>query len=206
MSLNATLATGILLGKAGDSYRTQADLLGFFTKVQQWYGDTARYAGDAARGHDAGRLLRGAPQPTTAMRRQPGAGDAQPGRLRPARQRSRHALPELQRLRRQPVRARVPAPHRPARRGVQSGRAAGAQPHAVPAAGGAARQREPGGRRGARPAGVPAANGASLRAGRLRAAVHDRLQQPGHEPGRRAAHRHRSSTPTSTRARSACAT
>ena len=47
LSLNATLATGILIGRGGDSYRTQADLLGFFAKVQQWYGDTARYAGDA---------------------------------------------------------------------------------------------------------------------------------------------------------------
>jgi hypothetical protein len=46
MSLNATLATGILIGKAGDSYRTQADLLGFFGRVQQWFGDTARYSGD----------------------------------------------------------------------------------------------------------------------------------------------------------------
>jgi hypothetical protein len=46
LSLNATLATGILLGKGGDSYRTQADILGFFAKVQQWYGDTARYGGD----------------------------------------------------------------------------------------------------------------------------------------------------------------
>ncbi|MCM8597201.1 MAG: putative Ig domain-containing protein, partial [Candidatus Accumulibacter sp.] len=48
MSLNATLATGILLGKGGDSYRTQSDLLGFFAKVQAWYGDTAQYAGDAS--------------------------------------------------------------------------------------------------------------------------------------------------------------
>ncbi|MFO1403439.1 MAG: CARDB domain-containing protein [Azonexus sp.] len=46
LSLNATLATGILLSKGGDSYRTQADILGFFAKVQQWYGDTARYGGD----------------------------------------------------------------------------------------------------------------------------------------------------------------
>ncbi|MER2625129.1 MAG: putative Ig domain-containing protein, partial [Accumulibacter sp.] len=46
LSLNATLATGILLGKGGDSYRTEADLLGFFSKVQTWYGDTAGYAGD----------------------------------------------------------------------------------------------------------------------------------------------------------------
>jgi len=46
LSLNATLATGILLGKGGDSYRTQADILGFFAKVQAWYGDTAKYAGD----------------------------------------------------------------------------------------------------------------------------------------------------------------
>lgn len=46
VSLNATLATGILLAKGGDSYRTQADILGFFAKVQQWYGDTAKYAGD----------------------------------------------------------------------------------------------------------------------------------------------------------------
>ncbi|HET7864109.1 MAG TPA: putative Ig domain-containing protein, partial [Burkholderiaceae bacterium] len=51
MSLNATLATGILIGKGGESYRTQADLLGFFAKVQQWYGDTARYAGDTAARH-----------------------------------------------------------------------------------------------------------------------------------------------------------
>ena len=48
VSLNATLATGILLSKGGDSYRSQADLLGFFNKVQQWYGDTASYSGDAA--------------------------------------------------------------------------------------------------------------------------------------------------------------
>ncbi|HEX8961620.1 MAG TPA: CARDB domain-containing protein, partial [Rhodocyclaceae bacterium] len=46
LSLNATLATGILLSKSGESYQTQADLLGFFAKVQQWYGDTAKYAGD----------------------------------------------------------------------------------------------------------------------------------------------------------------
>lgn len=48
VSLNATLATGILLAKGGENYRTQADLLGFFAKVQQWYGDTASYAGDPA--------------------------------------------------------------------------------------------------------------------------------------------------------------
>lgn len=46
VSLNATLAAGILMSKGGDSYRTQADILGFFAKVQQWYGDTAQYAGD----------------------------------------------------------------------------------------------------------------------------------------------------------------
>ncbi|MFN9746157.1 MAG: CARDB domain-containing protein, partial [Betaproteobacteria bacterium] len=46
LSLNATLASGVLIGRAGQSYRTQADLLGFFAKVQQWYGDTARWAGD----------------------------------------------------------------------------------------------------------------------------------------------------------------
>jgi subtilase family serine protease len=46
LSPNATLATGILLGKGGDSYRTEADILGFFSKVQTWYGDTAGYAGD----------------------------------------------------------------------------------------------------------------------------------------------------------------
>ncbi|MDB5858608.1 MAG: hypothetical protein JWQ76_2297, partial [Ramlibacter sp.] len=46
VSLNATLATGILLSKAGESYRTQADILGFFAQVQKWYGDTAAYAGD----------------------------------------------------------------------------------------------------------------------------------------------------------------
>ncbi|WP_346949757.1 putative Ig domain-containing protein, partial [Dyella sp.] len=52
VSLNATLAAGILMSKGGDSYRTQADLLGFFAKVQQWYGDTSIYAGDpnAAKG------------------------------------------------------------------------------------------------------------------------------------------------------------
>ncbi|MFO0444029.1 MAG: putative Ig domain-containing protein, partial [Betaproteobacteria bacterium] len=48
LSLNATLASGVLIGRAGDTYRTQSDLLGFFAKVQQWYGDTARWAGDAA--------------------------------------------------------------------------------------------------------------------------------------------------------------
>jgi len=46
VSLNATLATGILLARGGEDYRTQADLLGFFAKVQQWYGDTAKWAGD----------------------------------------------------------------------------------------------------------------------------------------------------------------
>lgn len=46
VSLNATLATGILLAKGGESYRTQADILAFFSQVQAWYGDTARYAGD----------------------------------------------------------------------------------------------------------------------------------------------------------------
>ncbi|MGA8137346.1 MAG: CARDB domain-containing protein, partial [Pseudomonas gingeri] len=46
VSLNATLAAGILLSKGGDNYRTQADILGFFQKVQQWYGDTAQYSGD----------------------------------------------------------------------------------------------------------------------------------------------------------------
>jgi hypothetical protein len=46
INLNATLASGILIGKAGDLYRTQADLVEFFAKVQEWYGDTARYGGD----------------------------------------------------------------------------------------------------------------------------------------------------------------
>ncbi|ULU23434.1 tandem-95 repeat protein [Dyella terrae] len=46
VSLNATLAASILLSKGGDSYRTQADIAGFFSKVQQWYGNTASYAGD----------------------------------------------------------------------------------------------------------------------------------------------------------------
>ncbi|MDK2126935.1 putative Ig domain-containing protein, partial [Parachitinimonas caeni] len=40
MSLTATLATGLLLGRGGEQYRTQADLVSFFSKVQQWYGDT----------------------------------------------------------------------------------------------------------------------------------------------------------------------
>jgi len=48
ISLNATLASGILLSKAGDEYRTQADLISFFGKVQQWYGDTSKWAGDPA--------------------------------------------------------------------------------------------------------------------------------------------------------------
>ncbi|HAY08474.1 MAG TPA: hypothetical protein DCY18_00815, partial [Thauera sp.] len=46
LSLNATLAGGILLGKGGETYRTQADLVSFFSQVQAWYGDTARHAGD----------------------------------------------------------------------------------------------------------------------------------------------------------------
>lgn len=48
ISLNATLATGILLSRAGDTYQTQADILGFFAQVQAWYGDTAKWAGDPA--------------------------------------------------------------------------------------------------------------------------------------------------------------
>jgi hypothetical protein len=48
MSLNATLASGLLLGRGGENYTTQADLLGFFARVQQWYGDTARHAADPA--------------------------------------------------------------------------------------------------------------------------------------------------------------
>ena len=46
ISLNATLASGILLSKGGDSYRTQGDILGFFSTVQTWYGDTSKWAGD----------------------------------------------------------------------------------------------------------------------------------------------------------------
>ncbi|MDH5500886.1 MAG: pre-peptidase C-terminal domain-containing protein, partial [Gammaproteobacteria bacterium] len=46
ISLNATLASGILLSRGGENYTTQADILGFFSKVQTWYGDTARWAGD----------------------------------------------------------------------------------------------------------------------------------------------------------------
>ena len=46
LSLNATLATGILLSKSGELYRTQADILSFFAKIQSWYGDTARHMGD----------------------------------------------------------------------------------------------------------------------------------------------------------------
>ncbi|MDR0673568.1 MAG: putative Ig domain-containing protein, partial [Zoogloeaceae bacterium] len=46
MSLNATLASGVLLSKGGESYRTQADIAAFFSKVQEWYGDTAKYSGD----------------------------------------------------------------------------------------------------------------------------------------------------------------
>jgi hypothetical protein len=46
VSLNSTLASGILLAHGGDAYRTQGDLLGFFATVQKWYGDTAAFAGD----------------------------------------------------------------------------------------------------------------------------------------------------------------
>ncbi|EXI65626.1 MAG: rhombotarget A [Candidatus Accumulibacter adjunctus] len=48
LSLNATLGAGILLSRGGDGYRTQADLVAFFAKVQEWYGDTARHIGDAS--------------------------------------------------------------------------------------------------------------------------------------------------------------
>ena len=48
LSLNSTLATGILLAKGGENYRTQADILAFFSQVQRWYGDTARFAGITA--------------------------------------------------------------------------------------------------------------------------------------------------------------
>jgi len=33
VSLNATLATGILLGKGGDNYKIQASILSFFNTV-----------------------------------------------------------------------------------------------------------------------------------------------------------------------------
>ncbi|HEX4879001.1 MAG TPA: putative Ig domain-containing protein, partial [Limnobacter sp.] len=46
LSLNATLASGILLSKAGTVYKTQADIAAFFSQVQAWYGDTAKHAGD----------------------------------------------------------------------------------------------------------------------------------------------------------------
>jgi hypothetical protein len=46
VSLNSTLASGILLAHGGDAYRTQGDLLDFFATVQKWYGDTAAFAGD----------------------------------------------------------------------------------------------------------------------------------------------------------------
>ncbi|MBO3704008.1 MAG: hypothetical protein J5W83_15990, partial [Candidatus Accumulibacter sp.] len=46
VSLNSTLASGILLARGGDAYRTQGDLLGFFATVQKWYGDSAAFAGD----------------------------------------------------------------------------------------------------------------------------------------------------------------
>src|SRR5207244_12151344 len=39
MSLMSTLATGILIGPAGDQYQTQADLTAFVAKVHEWYGD-----------------------------------------------------------------------------------------------------------------------------------------------------------------------
>ncbi|MBW8828433.1 MAG: hypothetical protein JF606_03175 [Burkholderiales bacterium] len=51
MSLNATLATGILLCKGGESYRTQALTRWASSPVQQWYGDTARWAGDPTAAH-----------------------------------------------------------------------------------------------------------------------------------------------------------
>lgn len=46
VSLNTTLATGILIGKAGNEYKTQADLVSFFAQIQAWYGDTAKWSGD----------------------------------------------------------------------------------------------------------------------------------------------------------------
>ncbi|HSV48544.1 MAG TPA: hypothetical protein VLJ58_22340, partial [Ramlibacter sp.] len=46
VSLNATLATGILFSKAGESYQSQADILGLFAQVQKWYGDTATWPSD----------------------------------------------------------------------------------------------------------------------------------------------------------------
>ncbi|MBV8468215.1 MAG: pre-peptidase C-terminal domain-containing protein, partial [Burkholderiales bacterium] len=48
MSLNAMLATGILLNNGNTSYTTQADMLGFFTQVQKWYGSTGQFAGDSS--------------------------------------------------------------------------------------------------------------------------------------------------------------
>ncbi|WP_233259655.1 CARDB domain-containing protein, partial [Ramlibacter sp. WS9] len=48
ISLNATLATGILFSKAGENYQSQADILGLFSQVQKWYGDTATWPSDPA--------------------------------------------------------------------------------------------------------------------------------------------------------------
>jgi hypothetical protein len=46
LSLTANLATGLLLSKAGESYKSQASIKAFFEQIQQWYGDTSKWAGD----------------------------------------------------------------------------------------------------------------------------------------------------------------
>ncbi|WP_374356933.1 pre-peptidase C-terminal domain-containing protein, partial [Chitinimonas sp.] len=46
LSLNTVLASGIVLSRAGDSFTTRPSLLDFFNKIQQWYGNSVRFAGD----------------------------------------------------------------------------------------------------------------------------------------------------------------
>ncbi|WP_167370367.1 CARDB domain-containing protein [Acinetobacter genomosp. 33YU] len=46
LSLTANLATGILLSKTGESYKTKASVLSFFEQMQKWYGDTSKWVGD----------------------------------------------------------------------------------------------------------------------------------------------------------------
>ena len=46
LSLTANLATGLLLSKAGENYKSQASIKAFFEQIQKWYGDTSKWAGD----------------------------------------------------------------------------------------------------------------------------------------------------------------
>ncbi|MGE3817844.1 MAG: putative Ig domain-containing protein, partial [Isosphaeraceae bacterium] len=48
LSLMATLATGLLVGPVGDEVRSSGDLVAFFSKVRQWYGDDGSRIGSNA--------------------------------------------------------------------------------------------------------------------------------------------------------------